>query len=282
MNLLLLNSYSQINKDSLEIEKTEYDLILERLFENDQKVRKNLDKYLNENPSTENQDQLIKLMKMVESTDKENQKEGLIILEKYLNKELFLNKSSLRYLYYIIQHADGKIQNKYKQFIEDLFKELIIDNKEYAWFVDRLRVRNNKAQKYGLQVKSWQDTNDSFPYPISENSENNFEKLSLESSKSFLNRTFLNEYSPLYINKDEFVIFGHVYKNSNNTLTGIKDVVVINSNREITRTNNNGFYVLKIKRNKSDFITFKKGSFETNREFESGNIDWIEVNVYLD
>src|SRR5690554_3086755 len=123
MNLLLLNSYSQINKDSLEIEKTEYDLILERLFENDQKVRKNLDKYLNENPSTENQDQLIKLMKMVESTDKENQKEGLIILEKYLNKELFLNKSSLRYLYYIIQHADGKIQNKYKQFIEDLFKE---------------------------------------------------------------------------------------------------------------------------------------------------------------
>ncbi|MCC9043326.1 hypothetical protein LNQ81_11655 [Myroides sp. M-43] len=219
---------------SQELKDKDSNLLISELFQKEQDICKRCET-LSSNPNSD-QKELSNCYIAMSKIDSENQQLALPLLDSYLNKQISLNNESLSNLYYIIQHAGGETQGKYKNFISDLFTKQIITNQEYAWFTDRLNVRNNKAQTFGFQVKYWSDTQDTLPYPIDINAEKNASQIGLESSKQYMLESYTNEYSPQYITKEEFVLFGHIKNSFDTSITHI----LIN-NKEKVSINNKGF-----------------------------------------
>lgn len=133
-------------------------------MEDDQRVRRQLDSLARAGTDVT---ELLPLYEEMARTDAANQRKALPILEEYLAGTLPLSDESLTTLYYVIQHADLPVQAKYAPFIRSLFERDIITNVEFAWFTDRLLVRQRKAQTYGLQSYVYAGTGDPFLYPVS-------------------------------------------------------------------------------------------------------------------
>ena len=149
---------------SQEVSGSHYDSVLRRIMEDDQRVRRQLDSLARAGTDVT---ELLPLYEEMARTDAANQRKALPILEKYLAGTLPLSDESLTTLYYVIQHADLPVQAKYAPFIRSLFERDIITNVEFAWFTDRLLVRQRKAQTYGLQSYVYAGTGDPFLYPVS-------------------------------------------------------------------------------------------------------------------
>ncbi|MFD0701894.1 hypothetical protein [Myroides pelagicus] len=251
-----------------------YDKLIFDSYQKDQKIRMELDSLLeNKNRSNE---ELVSLLSRIEKIDFDNQCVILPILDQYLEQKIELTDMSLSHVYYIIQHADGDIQSKYAVFVSELFDKGLVDNQEFAWFIDRLNVRKNKAQSYGFQVKSWADTKERFPYPISSSSEENCQQINLTSSKEYLEENFIGVYLPQYLTKDEFVVFGHVRGITQNLK------IVIDEDFE-TKVNDKGFYVIKLKKNErnSFHLCLKKNDIKFDcKTITIDGKDWEEIDFF--
>lgn len=260
---------------SQELKDKDPNILVSELFQKEQDIHKRCET-LSSNPNS-NQKELSDCYIAMSKIDIENQQLALPLLDSYLNKQISLNNESLSNLYYIIQHADGEIQEKYKNFISDLFTKQIITNQEYAWFTDRLNVRNNKAQTYGFQIKYWSDTQDTLPYPIDIDAEKNTIQLGLESSKQYMLDNYTNEYSPQYMTEEEFVLFGHI-KNSFDT----KTTHILINNKEKVTINDKGFYIIKL-HSRPQTITvemIKNNEVVDSQDILTNQKDWIEVDFY--
>jgi len=245
-------------------------LILE-CYQKDQEVRKACEALSTDSKSK--QQDIINCHLQAIKIDTENQQIAFPILDQYLKQEIELSSESLTALYYIIQHADGSKQEKYQSFVAQLFKENKITNQEYAWFTDRLDVRNNRAQTYGFQVKYWTDTQDTFPYPIIAASEKNTRQIALESSKSYMIDTYTNEYSPQYVEANEFVLFGHIKK----TIKPHAKIVV--NSKWMLPINEKGFYSIKIKKLPTLVIQLVQDEeIVETKEIQTETNDWFEVD----
>jgi len=249
-----------------------YDSLIAESYQKDQQIRVELDSLLaNENRSNQ---ELVDHFAKAEKIDLDNQRIVLPILDQYIAQEIELTDVSLAQLYYIIQHADGKIQSKYAPFITTLFAKELISNQEFAWFSDRLAVRKNNVQPYGFQIKSWAETAERFPYPISSQAEENCQRISLESSKAYLKENFSGDYLPQYLTTEEFVVFGHVKGEQNNS-------VIVGEEKEEAAVNDKGFYVLKVKKKERQEIRlFLKRAGETVdcKTIPMDDKDWEEID----
>ncbi len=249
-----------------------YDSLIAESYQKDQQIREEWDSLLaNENRSNQ---ELVDHFAKVEKIDLDNQRIVLPMLDQYIAQEIELTDASLAQLYYIIQHADGAIQSKYAPFIITLFDKELISNQEFAWFSDRLAVRKNNVQPYGFQIKSWAETAERFPYPISSQAEENCQRIDLESSKAYLEDNFGGDYLPQYLTTGEFVVFGHVKGEQNNR-------VIVGEELEEAAVNDKGFYVLKLKKKKGQEIRLclKRGEETMDcKTILMDDKDWEEVD----
>lgn len=256
------------------------DLIIQQVFNDDQQIRLQIGEA--EKSEKMSIDSLMPLyLKMVEQ-DIINQNKVLPILDKYLNKEIVLNDSSLNALFYIIQHADFSIQEKYKNFINDIFYNDIISNVQYAQFLDRLAVRHNRAQLYAHQTYMNAYTQDRFLYPISSKYVEESIKIGLVPDKRYLNSIFVDEYSPIYIDSSKYVVFGHTLNVQNNM--PLENTTIKTSNAETT-TNKKGFFrfIFERKNLPSELIFEFKNQVVVKKISSNNNIfDWEIIDVYLD
>ena len=204
--LCIIILYATIKTTAQNIHQPAYDSILKNVLNEDQSIRKKIDSI--QQKGVDNLDALIPLYKNMAIQDIENQRIAFPILEKYLAEEIALSHNSLSALYYVIQHADGADQEKYKHFIDIIFRQKIISNIEYGWFTDRLRAHQNKAQLYGFQCHVNADTNDPFPYPILTSAKENRKKLGINpiEMEKELSSQFTDDYKPIYINPSQYVI----------------------------------------------------------------------------
>lgn len=257
----------------------EHDKILAKVYYEDQAIRFKIDSLMNIGYPD-----MTRLYSEMSNKDLENQKIVIPILERYLKKEIELQDKSLEAIYIVIQHADFDIQHKYRSFIKHLYQKSIISNVDYARFIDRLVVRQNKAQPVGCQCAMNQYTEDPFPYPL-QVSDSIRKELNMLDIKRELDSLFVNEYAPLYIEESEYVVFGNVMDKikPESSYTGIENVE-LSINGALIRTNKNGFYAIKIK--KSDFplnIVVQHEEKKRNFILEMKNdSDWQILNIYLD
>lgn len=274
-----LDSLMQQSTIPMTEKDNEYDKILAKVYYEDQAIRLKIDSLMNIGYPD-----MMELYSEMSNKDLENQKIVIPILERYLKKEIELQDKSLEAIYIVIQHADFDIQHKYRSFIKHLYQKSIISNVDYARFIDRWVVRQNKAQLVGCQSAMNQYTQDPFPYPL-QVSDSIRKELNMLDIKRELDSLFVNEYAPLYIEESEYVVFGNVMDKikPESSYTGIENVE-LSINGALIRTNKNGFYAIKIK--KSDFpLNIAVQHEEKKRNFileMKNDSDWQILNIYLD
>ena len=251
---------------------------LKHIFNLDQNIRQTIDSLMAANAPSEKL--MLSYQKMAEQ-DSYNQKIALPILDRYLTGEITLSEESLYALYYIIQHADGDIQVKYQDFIKKLFDKQIISNVEYGMFADRMNVRQNKAQLFGFQCYMDAYIKDKFLYPLSTSAKENRAELDMEDSN--YSDLFSGEYAPLFVSPSEYVIFGHVLRQTGKSgeYNGIFAEVSVGNIKILT--NHVGFYAIKL--NKEDVptnIDFSINGKQYSRPIQNkADTDWEIINVLI-
>ena len=228
--------YSQNNiTDSIERE-------LNEIFHEDQKYRAILDTMsLHESP-----ERYFEIIKKMVLQDSLNQDRLSGVLPLIVNGDITdLSENSYRACYYVIQHAGIEWQWRYRDFVGWLHDFGKISKNEYMWFIDRLNVRQNKAQKYGLQIISF-ETGETMPYPIESGCDKRWQDIGLTLPEEFW--TFHNvTYQPEFIEQDELFIYGHVFDGNRSGKIGMEHVVV-SINGKVTETNRSGYYSYKLKK----------------------------------
>jgi len=256
--------------------------LIMKAYHEDQENRSIVEKLLLDKSTP--QDSLKKYVIQLKKVDMINQKVVLPILDRYIANEIELTDSSLNAAYYIVQHASKEDQEKYSGFVEKLYKRQVIDKNEYTRFIDRVLVKNGKAQVYLKQAHMDADAKDIYPFPLKANAKeiakNNNLLDELEKEIAIRTKSFPAEYAPLFIVDDEFVVFGHIKKKNGQSNTLLSDVEVSYGGKVLAKSNKSGFYSFKIARSASmDNISFKKGVNNVNIKLDSNNKDWQMVDV---
>jgi uncharacterized protein YutE (UPF0331/DUF86 family) len=265
------------------MEKTvDFEKMIMKAYHDDQENRAIVEKLLLDKSAS--QDSIKKYAIQLKKSDMVNQKVVLPILDKYIANAIALTDSSLNAAYYIVQHASKEDQEKYSNFVEKLYKKQVIDKNEYTRFIDRVLVKNNKAQVYLKQAHMDADVKDIYPFPLKVNAKeiakNNNLLDELEKEIAIRTKSFPAEYAPMIIAADEFVVFGHVKKKEGQSNTPVDDVEISCGGKVLAKSNKNGFYSFKIGRSTSiDDISFKKGANNAHKKLDSNNKDWQMVDI---
>lgn len=262
----------------------DYEEVLARVFTADQEIRLRIDSL--QKAGVADLQVLLPLYEEMAVTDETNRRIALPILDLYLSGEADLSDDSLQALYYVIQHSDGDVQERYRGFVYDAFRSGIISDLEYAWFADRLSVRRNEAQIYGLQcyVNMNADPAHAFPYPIAKGVEKRWRKIgfSAREMKETLSE-FVGEYAPVFLGRNEFALFGYAVGMRDGIEQGVCGVDVSVNGKMRYKTGRNGFYVILLDRDEvPSEVVFVHGG----RRYEvpvtvSGDADWAIVDVWL-
>lgn len=257
-----------------------HDRMLKQVFEKDQAIRLKLDSLQSTDATPE---QLLPMYRQMEKIDSENQTIALPVLDKYLAGRIDLSEESLSALFYVIQHASGEIQMKYEKFIFALWEKQVISNLEYAWFVDRLRVRQKKAQIYGLQAYMDAYTQDVFLYPVADDAHKRRDEIGLKEIEQELDESFRDEYAPIYISSSEYVIFGHTTRLTAEGQNREGVLAKITVRQKVFTTNEKGFYAIKLKRNKvPDQLQFDVDEKSYTRKVHYGpHVDWEIIDMII-
>ncbi|WP_343565723.1 hypothetical protein [Sphingobacterium sp.] len=268
---------AQTMENTMDLEK-----LIMKAYHTDQENRTIVERLLLDKSTP--QDSLKKYAVQLKKSDMVNQKVVLPILDKYIAREVKLSDSSLNAAYYIVQHASKEDQEKYSNFVGKLFKKQVIDKNEYTRFVDRVLIKNCKAQVYLKQAYMDADVKDIYPFPLRANAKeiakNNNLLEELEKEIDIKTKSFPAEYAPVFVVDDEFVVFGHIKKKEEQRNVPVSDVEISYGGKVLAKSNKNGFYSFKIiKSAAASDILFTKGSIYTNKNLDSTDKDWQMVDV---
>lgn len=149
--------YSQIiSKDSL-------NTILEHALQDDQKYRLTLGSV---SFDVSQGSEYMEILQRMTLQDQENRKIVFPVIDLIRKYNIdSLSDEAYRGCYLVVQHAAGPDQVKYSAFISWLHCLNKISNTEFMWFTDRLHVRQQKAQIYGLQSTQF-ESGDIMLYPV--------------------------------------------------------------------------------------------------------------------
>jgi len=246
------------NKNALKNVNT----ILEKAYDDDQNIRDSIIALQKRNDinTAEYRNLLIEMNKQ----DSINQLIVFPILDKYgwLGQPKVSDKSCRSY-FYIIQHAQIDKQLKYYQQVMQAYRAKYISSSEYAMFVDRVNVRQNKFQEYATQTQIDQLGNMTL-YPVID-----INRLDYRRSKIGIEPIYgelRNLYSILNVCKDDKVLIFRVM-NQNQT-KGISDVDVFINDKLVGKSNDKGLFQCKIaKATQSIIIVLKKNNVKKEKKY---------------
>jgi hypothetical protein len=236
--------------------------ILEKAFDDDQNTRDTIIVLQKRNDinTAEYRNMLIRMNKH----DSINQLKVFPILDKYgwLGKPKVSEKACRSY-FYIIQHAQIDKQLKYYRRVMQAYRAKYISSSEYAMFVDRVNVRQNKFQKYATQTELDQLGNETL-YPVID-----INRLDYRLSKMGMDPIYgelSNLYSILNVCKDDKVLIFRII-NKNQT-KGISDVDIFINDKLVGKSNDKGLFQCKIaKKTQSINIVLKKNNVSKEKKY---------------
>ncbi|ADQ79484.1 hypothetical protein Palpr_1338 [Paludibacter propionicigenes WB4] len=249
--------------------------ILEKAFDDDQNVRDSIIilQKRNEINTVEYRHLSIEMTKL----DSINQLKVFPILDKYgwLGKPK-VSEKACRSFFYIIQHAKIDKQLKYYQQVMQAYRAKYISAFEYAIFVDRVNVKQNKFQQYATQTELDQLGNETL-YPVIEINrlDDRLSKIGLEPSFVELS----NLYTILNVCKDDKVLIFHIM-NKNQT-KGVSDVDIFINDKFVGKSNDKGLFQCKIvKKTQSINIALKKDNVKKEKKYVMKDSDDFS-NLYI-
>ena len=256
-NVIIASIVAQ-NKNTLKIVNT----ILEKAYDDDQNSRDSI--VVMQNRNDINTAEYKKLFIEMNNHDSINQLIVFRILDKYgwLGQPK-VSKKACRSYFYIIQHAQIDKQLKYYQQVMQAYRAKYISSSEYAMFVDRVNVRQNKFQEYATQTQIDQLGNMTL-YPVID-----INRLDYRRSKIGIEPIYgelRNLYSILNVCKDDKVLIFRVM-NQNQT-KGISDVDVFINDKLVGKSNDKGLFQCKIaKATQSIIIVLKKNNVKKEKKY---------------
>lgn len=279
-----------------EIDKEKINKVLKEVYELDQKYRFKVDSLAR--ARAEMAAIAIASLPIAEQ-DQKNRDIVFPIIDSIIHYQINdLDSLSYTTCFLVIQHSVREVlqlpkekQKQYSDFILSLAKDDYISKLNYAWFIDRMNVYANKAQKFGVQ------TNISLNsviilYPINEQYNKSWEDLGLEFNEEKVWKDV--DYPPILISENEFAIIGFIIKkqeleldfNNSKTLEnleGFEGVKVKINESNYTFTDGFGyFYFVVDKASIPDKIEMVTGTGKSEYEIEStGDTDFIIVNYML-
>jgi len=138
--------------------------VLEVVYKKDQVPRNRLDSI--QNKYGFNSSQVREHWRLIEQNDSANIQVVASILDRYgWLSESKTSKIANSALFLVIQHAGLAVQEKYKDILKKAVEKGNAKPNEYAYFLDRLNMRQGKLQIYGSQI-SISTNGKSYFYPI--------------------------------------------------------------------------------------------------------------------
>lgn len=176
------------NKEELEA-NLDFELVkvLDKIFEDDQKYRKNYIDLLTEKGEDHKDSKAsFEQMKNIDSIN-------LMKVEKIINNRGWLGADiigdkGVTTMFLVIQHADAKTQNKYLPIVRKAFREGKVEANLFAYLEDRVAVGKGEKQVYGTQVGTNVKTNTMYVLPLIDpiNVDKRREEVGLQPLKEYL------------------------------------------------------------------------------------------------
>jgi hypothetical protein len=254
---------------------------LEKAFDLDQRTRSEFEQCYSKNGS--NDVVCEPYRKKIETQDSVNQQVVFGILDKYgwLQQKEISEKANKAF-FYVIQHSSLAAQSKYAALIDTAYKQKEITSTEYAYFVDRLRIKQGKVQIYGTQSAT-DNLGNKYMYPIGD--------LHLaDSLRKFIGAPpvaeFIrsNEFKFYNAPKTDFskraIIIGHIWDTHNKAVDNLQVFV---GPKLIGQSDKNGFFILEIDKlkGKDITITLQKVDFKSINYPIKGGQDFYEVYAQI-
>jgi hypothetical protein len=172
-------------------EKTVYKTLqkeLEQIYDDEQKVREDLDSIEEKYQNTNNSYKVDSVRKLMRKNDTQNQQKVVKIIDKYgwLGSEDVGQKAN-EALFLVIQHADLTMQKKYFPMMKDAIKMKKVKPYDLALLEDRILIREGKKQIYGSQfMKTEQGTGFLLPVIDPDNLDKRRKSVGLEPIEQYL------------------------------------------------------------------------------------------------
>ena len=183
-------------------------LLLKQAYQRDQRPRQTIDSLMRSGVIDGNK--YLPAIEEQERADSINLVTVPPLIDKIYESQLYdLDTMAYQACWIVIQHAPDSIMHKYEDFIRQLVERKLISVSSYMAYIDRLQVRQSKAQIYGKQFKRFSNGL-TIQYPILVGFETEWEKLGLEYNTEDL---IPGEYEVQHnyqtsINNDRFAIIG--------------------------------------------------------------------------
>lgn len=280
LSLFFFNSNSAFAQQAKELDSIR--TILEKVYDMDQNIRDSVGHYRDKNGinSTEYKNAL----KAMLVTDSSLQKIVFGVLDKYgwPSKKQTSAKAS-EGIFFVLQHSELDAQKKYSPLLDQAFKAAEVEKWAYAFFKDRVNMREGKFQIYGSQTgRDGQGNIYVFPIGDEPNVDKRRKKLGMGPLKDHLKDNGIANYKRPAEDafKGKIVLIGHLFDPSQQ---GIADADIYLKDQLIGKTNNKGFFeipVLKEPQEKITITIISEGHKTINYPV-SGNKDFYEMYMQL-
>lgn len=250
---LIINGFTTSAQKLARAENKKIVSELERAYDLDQSTRKSYNQCASEHGA--NSIRCDEFRKSLITQDSLNQKIVFNIIDQYgwLSVKHSSTKANKAF-FYVLQHAQVQAQIKYANLVDVAFKRKEITPVEYAFFVDRLKSKQGKAQIYGTQ-EATDNLGNSYLYPIEDwhLSDSLRKQIGMPTLKEFLKTDHAKYYdSPKPDFNNHAILIGHIWDTSNK---GIEKVNVLVDSTVIGQTDSNGFFILQVNKEKGKAIT---------------------------
>lgn len=179
--------------------------------------------------------------------DSINIKVVLPIIDTLYKFEIYdLDTIAYEWCWIIIQHANNDVMVGYTDFIEELANRDLISKSSYMKFVDRLEVRNERAQIYGYQFHRLANGT-MIQYPILKGREKRWKKLGCEyKMNSIISADYIINYYATEIEKDQFVCIGFIFEGERDSsienCTPVVNAKILLNKRVVAVTDSCGYF----------------------------------------
>lgn len=278
--LLLFNNISAFAQKPKELDSIR--TVLEKVYDMDQNIRDSVSHYQDKNGinSSEYKHALHEML----VTDSAMQKIVFGVLDKYgwLRKKQTSLKAS-EGIFLVIQHSELDAQKKYSPLLDQAFKAGEVEKWAYAFFKDRVNMREGKFQIYGSQTGRDQQGN-IYVFPIGDepNVDKRRRKLGMGPIRDHLKDNGIENY--IRPSEDHFkgkvVLIGHLFDPSQKGIAGAE---IYLKDQLIGKSNDKGFFEIPVVKEPQEKITItiiREGHKTINYPI-SGNKDFYEMYMQL-
>jgi hypothetical protein len=255
--------------------------VLEAIYEKDQVPRTQMDSI--QNKYGYNSSQVREQWRLIEKNDSANIEIVASILETYgWLSESKTSKVSNSALFLVVQHAPLDVQEKYANTLRKAAKEGKLKPNKYAYFLDRVNMKQGKFQIYGSQI-SVSTNGKSYFYPIKDepNVNKRRKKVGLPPLEEVAHeRGFVYNLPSKDALKNRLVVTGFVIGSDQ---TPIKDASIKFGSNVVTTTNSDGFYMAVIEKEllKEQFTVTREGYIISDPPLKDEGKEVYDLSIML-